>query len=108
MELSYVSTLNSLCKELGAGIQYSISYGDSNLVNIENHRNNIPRFGTTLKEEIRVHIQALLRNSEPFKSMKLITLGNRGIGKTTLVDTFSRILDPNFQVYSLTVVIVAI
>ncbi len=44
------------------------------------------------REEMKKYLEVLMRDSKPWKSIKLIVLGNGRIGKTTLLETFNQIL----------------
>lgn len=60
--------LNRICKELRVG---------------KLHRNTVP-FLTPI-DKIQSSLNESLRESEEWKTMKIVVLGNGGIGKTTLV-----------------------
>ncbi len=52
------------------------------------------------RDEMKKYVEVLMRDSKPWKSMKLIVLGNGRIGKTTLLKSFNQILHPNEKVIS--------
>lgn len=52
------------------------------------------------RDEMKKYVEVLVRDSESWKSIKLIVLGNGRIGKTTLLKAFNQILHPNEEVFS--------
>lgn len=56
-------------------------------------RNSIPQHLPV--GEMRQFLYALMKNSEPLRSMKLVVLGHGRIGKTTLLNAMRNILDAN-------------
>jgi hypothetical protein len=69
-----------VCNKLGAGMQYC---------------NSIPKNLNTEKQ-IEAFISALMKNCASWRALKLVTLGNGCIGKTTLLRKLTSILDPNY------------
>ncbi len=47
------------------------------------------------KDEMRMYVQQLIKDSEPWKSIKMVVLGDGKIGKTTLLRTFDKLLSPS-------------
>ncbi len=45
--------------------------------------------------EMQNYIEQLIAGSEQWRAMKLVVLGNGGIGKTTLLRAFDRLLFPD-------------
>ncbi len=59
------------------------------------HRNSVPRRVDMSEKEMRTFISQLIQEGEQWKSMKMVVLGNGRIGKTTLLRTFDKLLDPS-------------
>lgn len=58
------------------------------------HRNSIPR-NLYEEKDIRQFVSALMSNSEEFRAMKLVVLGNGKIGKTTLLRALKEVINPD-------------
>ncbi len=67
----------------------------------KHHRNSVPRILDMRGNEMRSYVQQLIKESEPWKSIKMVVLGNGLIGKTTLLRAFDKLLlsSSSTQVY---------
>ncbi len=96
-ELRYFTLLNSICKELHAGTlnsfyhQFKFNQPTMN-ISEKHHRNSVPRIPDMKESEMRNYVQQLINESEPWKSIKMVVLGNGRIGKTTLLRAFDKLL----------------
>jgi len=79
--LEWYTTCNAVCTKLGVGIL---------------HCNSIPRNLCT-KQQIESFVQALVENCAPWRALKLVTLGNGRIGKTTLLHKLRSMLDHSYK-----------
>ncbi len=55
-------------------------------------RNSVPRVPME-KDEMRKYIDQLISDSEPWRAIKMVVLGNGRIGKTTLLRYIDKIID---------------
>jgi len=76
--IEWFKMLNSVCKEMGVGPLC---------------RDSVPQ-GEMEKEKVQLFLQELVKNSEPWKVMKVVVLGHGRIGKTTLLCALHDILYP--------------
>lgn len=59
-------------------------------------RNSVPQ-GHLTEQQIETFLIELMKNSRPWRTMKLIILGHGHIGKTTLLAAFKNLMDPSFH-----------